>query len=308
MSAPSHRLETIDALKAKGDVVDIVGRYVRLKRRGHEFWGLCPFHGEKSPSFKADQRRQKYKCFGCGAGGDVLDFLGAMEGLDGIGALKRLRELVGNPAAPVRPKVRAQADDPDPETERNRERAQEMWRQTEIIWPGLELPWRYLRERRGIRKWNPDRLRWHAEEHCIVVPVNSPGPGNVQALWRIYPRLTGKVSRYGLGPMAGCACRLFPAPGPQLVIAEGVEDALAAHELTGLPAWAALSSGNMGALDLPHCIREVLILADMDESGAGLEGAHKLADRLREEGREAEVRIPKRGKDPNDVLRQRRAC
>ena len=77
------------------------------------------------------------------------------------------------------------------------------------------------------------------------------------------------MERRGLGPMRGNAARLFHAPGPRLVIAEGVEDALAAHELTGLPAWAALSAGNMAALILPEHLREVLILADRDKHGLG---------------------------------------
>lgn len=307
MSTTARRLETIDVLKAKGDIADVVGRYVHLKRRGHEAWGLCPFHSEKSPSFKADQRRQRFKCFGCDAGGDVLDFLAAVEGLDGIGAIKRLLEMVGDPVSPVRPVARMQADEPDPKAEHNRERAQEMWRQSTTIWPGLKLAWRYLREVRGVHRWDHDRLRWHAEEGCIVAPVNAPIGGLVRGVWRIWPRLTGAVKRLGLGPMGGGASRLFPAKGPQIVIAEGVEDALAAHELTGLPAWAAISAGNMAELELPARLREVLILADRDDSGLGQKKAHELAARLRQEGREVAVRVPTADKDPNDVLRARRA-
>ena len=110
------------------------------------------------------------------------------------------------------------------------------------------------------------------------------------------------MERRGLGPTRRNAARLSHVPGPQLVVAEGVEDALAARELTGLPAWAALSAGNMGDLILPERIREVLILADRDVNGTGQENAHKLAVRLRAEGRHAEVRRPTTGKDPNDVL------
>ena len=92
------------------------------------------------------------------------------------------------------------------------------------------------------------------------------------------------------------------------MVAEGVEDALAAAELTGLPAWAALSAGNMAVLVLPERFREVLILADRDANGVGQENAHKLAARLRAEGRLADVRRPIAGKDANDVLRAGRAA
>jgi putative DNA primase/helicase len=90
-----------------------------------------------------------------------------------------------------------------------------------------------------------------------------------------------------------------------LTIAEGVEDALSAWVLTTYPAWAALSAGNMTALNLPAQFRQVIICADRDE--AGLEGALTLANRLRAEGREARVIRPTLGKDANDVLRARAA-
>jgi phage/plasmid primase-like uncharacterized protein len=120
--------------------------------------------------------------------------------------------------------------------------------------------------------------------------------------------MEGKIERWGLGPKTGNAARLFPAEGPQVVIAEGVEDALAAGELTGLPAWAALSAGNMAELVLPSRLREVLILGDRDANEVGRVNAHKLAARLRAEGRYVEVRLPTTGKDANDVLRAERAA
>ena len=68
------------------DIVDLVGGYVALKRAGNRFKGLCPFHQEKTPSFTVDSARQFFKCFGCGAGGDVFNFVrlsdGGIERLD----------------------------------------------------------------------------------------------------------------------------------------------------------------------------------------------------------------------------------
>src|SRR5205823_2228281 len=123
-------------------------------------------------------------------------------------------------------------DGPDRRTERNRELAQEIWRQTEGIRPGLGLPWRYLREVRGIRRWDHDRVRWHGTcpwgagtAGCVVVPVSNHATGLVTAVWRIRPALEGKVERKGLGPTRHNAARLFWAPGSRLVVAEGPEDA-----------------------------------------------------------------------------------
>ncbi len=65
--------ETIE----KVDIVDLIGRYVDLKKEGPEFQGLCPFHVEKSPSFKVNPRKQFYHCFGCGSHGDAMDFIQA---------------------------------------------------------------------------------------------------------------------------------------------------------------------------------------------------------------------------------------
>jgi putative DNA primase/helicase len=165
-----------------------------------------------------------------------------------------------------------------------------------------------------LARWNGDRLRWHPQcpwrggrAGCLVAPINDHATGLVVGIWRILPTLLGEVQCRGLGPTRANAARLFRAEGPQVVIAEGVEDAIAAHELTGLPAWAALSAGNMTELVLPHRLREVLILADRDESGLGLAKAHALAARLRQEGRQAVVRRPTTGKDANDVPRARRA-
>jgi phage/plasmid primase-like uncharacterized protein len=312
------RPETIADLKARADLVEIAGRYVDLKRRGPDWWGCCLFHSEKTPSFKVNPGRQAYKCHGCGVRGDVFDFVAAVEGLDKAGAISRLRELVGGAEADPRALAQraarraAAAAGEARETARRQGRALAIWRQAEpLTRRSPELPVRYLTERRGIMAWQPSTLRWHpacpwgeATAGCIVAPVHDVD-GCVTAIWRIKPTLDGKVERRGLGPMAGGCCRLIDASAKVLVVAEGVEDALAAWELTTYPAWAALSAGNMAALNLPSEHRAVLILADDDE--AGREAAHELARRLRAEGREARVLKPIAHKDPNDVLRGRTA-
>ena len=65
----------IQDLLARTDVADIVGRYVTLKNAGINYKGLCPFHGEKTPSFIVSPSRQTYHCFGCGVHGNALGFL-----------------------------------------------------------------------------------------------------------------------------------------------------------------------------------------------------------------------------------------
>ncbi len=68
-------------IRQRTDLVALVGRRVKLVRKGREMWGCCPFHNEKSPSFKVNNERQSYKCFGCGKGGDCFKWLIEVEGL-----------------------------------------------------------------------------------------------------------------------------------------------------------------------------------------------------------------------------------
>lgn len=87
-----------EQLKSSVDIASVVGEYVRLKKSGTQrYMGLCPFHNEKSPSFTVQVVLQIYKCFSCGAGGDVLDFVMKIEGISFYEALKLLAERYGIP-------------------------------------------------------------------------------------------------------------------------------------------------------------------------------------------------------------------
>ena len=88
--------EIIEEIKARSDIVEIVGSFVQLKRAGStNFKGLCPFHQEKTPSFHVDSARQMYHCFGCGKGGDVVRFLMDKENLTFVDALHMLASRAG---------------------------------------------------------------------------------------------------------------------------------------------------------------------------------------------------------------------
>jgi DNA primase len=85
----------LEEILRRTDLVQLVGRRVRLARRGRAFWGLCPFHKEKSPSFKVETERRNYKCFGCGAGGDAFKWLMETEGIPFPEAVERLAQEAG---------------------------------------------------------------------------------------------------------------------------------------------------------------------------------------------------------------------
>ncbi len=81
---------TIDRIYNSIDIIDVVGDYVSLKRRGANYLGLCPFHNEKTPSFTVSPTKGIYKCFGCGKGGNAVNFIMEQEGMSYVEALKNL--------------------------------------------------------------------------------------------------------------------------------------------------------------------------------------------------------------------------
>src|ERR1700740_2415478 len=85
-------------VKQQADIVRIIGDYVKLKKAGPQnFSGLCPFHGEKTPSFSVHATRQFYHCFGCGASGDVFSFIQKIENITFPEAVRRGPEKMGGP-------------------------------------------------------------------------------------------------------------------------------------------------------------------------------------------------------------------
>ena len=84
--------EFLQQLKSKNDLVEVVGAYVPLERKGGNWWGRCPFHHEKTPSFTVNAEGQFYHCFGCGVSGDVITFIREIESVDFMDAVKILAE------------------------------------------------------------------------------------------------------------------------------------------------------------------------------------------------------------------------
>ena len=85
----------IEEVRMKNDIVDVISSYVKLQKKGSSYFGLCPFHNEKSPSFSVSPSKQMYYCFGCGAGGNVLTFIMEYENYSFPEALKYLADRVG---------------------------------------------------------------------------------------------------------------------------------------------------------------------------------------------------------------------
>ena len=84
--------ETLNDIRQSNDIVDVISQYVHLKRSGRNYFGLCPFHNEKSPSFSVSPDKQIFHCFGCGVGGNVITFVSKIEGINFIETVQMLAE------------------------------------------------------------------------------------------------------------------------------------------------------------------------------------------------------------------------
>jgi putative DNA primase/helicase len=174
----------------------------------------------------------------------------------------------------------------------------------------------YLESRRiGLRP-PKEELRFHAAlRHeptnkflpAMVAPFRDAN-GNKIAIHRTYLKADGRGKadvpndKMMLGPTKGAAIR-FGDVGPEIRVAEGVENALTLREMLGFPAWAAGSATGVRQLDVPPVVRKLVIYADNDDGGKGVAAANDAARRFIREGRDARIVIPPPGTDVNDLLR-----
>ncbi len=139
--------EVIEEVRMRNDIVDVISGYVKLQKKGSNYFGLCPFHNEKSPSFSVSPAKQMYYCFGCGAGGNVLTFVMEYENYSFSEALKVLADRAGVklPAAEYSREAREQEDLRSALLEINKLAASYFYYQLKN--PQGEIGYRYLRDR-----------------------------------------------------------------------------------------------------------------------------------------------------------------
>src|SRR3954471_11538916 len=140
--------ESVDRVKEAADIVEIVSSHTDLQQRGQDYWGVCPFHDERAPSFKVNPRDKLYYCFGCEASGDVFRFVEEKEGLTFPEAVESLGERYG---------VELERESEDPRAEEKRRRKARLWELLErtakfyerYLWesPKAEKARKYLNER-----------------------------------------------------------------------------------------------------------------------------------------------------------------
>lgn len=168
--------DDIERVRTAQPISAVIGNYVALKRAGRNFLGLCPFHGEKTPSFNVRDETGRYKCFGCGASGDVFKFVQEVERLDFVGAVEHL-------AAKLGISLNYTTGGPSRDRQRNKdllevmERAVEWYHQRLLTSPDAKAARDYLRSRglagdvaRRFRiGWAPDD--WDALSGALGAPA-----------------------------------------------------------------------------------------------------------------------------------------
>ena len=262
----------------------------------------CPVHADATPSLSVTRKpdgRVLVHCFAGCAGADVID------------ALRHRGLWPGRAERPRRRPVH-RPQTPDQAAARKRRFAQAIWRAAAPVAGTLGEV--YLRHRR-IRGPLPDCLRFldrhphltRVTAHPALIAAVQDVSGAVIAIQRTWLAADGsgkaalEPAKAGLGPMDDGAVRLRPA-ARLIGLAEGVETALSAAELFGLPVWASLGANRLGQVKLPEICSDVVIFAD--DGASGLEQARQAARVLGRQGRTVHIERPPRGfGDFNDLAR-----
>jgi CHC2 zinc finger/Toprim domain len=290
--------DEITRLKATTSLARLISETLKLQRNGRVHVALCPFHGERTPSFTIYP--DHFHCFGCGAHGDVIDWLMHTRRLTFLQAIALLGSDIGSTSTfqpgDTPPRAQSAADD-----RRNLEKARNVWQ--EATPPGGTLGEYYLFTR-GLALPEEPVLRFHPSCPCgadrrpaMVALMTDPVTGEERGIHRTFlqPDGTGKLSKMMLGP-AG-VIRLCERITSGLGLAEGIETALAvAQRVQWGPVWAAGSA--WGIARFPVLIQTTLnIFADCDDLGVGLKAARECANRWADAGAEVLIHLPPEGKD-----------
>nr|WP_238339173.1 CHC2 zinc finger domain-containing protein [Novosphingobium ginsenosidimutans] len=284
----------------------IAGKLVKLKLAGAEFKGCCPFHADRTPSFTIYSGGQRFQCFGCGAAGDVLDFVRRAYSVS-LPEAAQILEAGNVPRAAVSGSKLAALEKRDRSPE-----ALAVWQRAEAA--AGTLAEAYLRSR-GINPPYPAALRFLrlpcgnlGQTPCLICAVQDVG-GAVTGIQRIFLAQDGQGKadlpkpKLSLGAIKGGAIRLGDLDGSGcLTVCEGPEDGLSLLEIMGGPVWVSAGTTFLPAMQFPPEVRSIVIGADNDS--AGREAADKAARAFVERGLSVRIIRPLPDcKDFNDELR-----
>ena len=279
-----------------------IARALGGRNAGLGWKARCPAHDDSKPSLSIREADGKV-LVRCHAGCDQHNVIAALKE-------RGMWDGKGRPRIPRLSRRKVPESQPSQQCGERSAAALAIWQST-ILAVGTPVE-TYL-SARGLNLSLPPSLRFHRGlKHpsggfrpCMVALVRRGADATPQAIHRTFLAHDGSGKapddpvRMMLGPCRGGAVRLGES-GEALMVGEGIETCLAAMQATGYPAWAALSTSGLRALDLPETIREVIVLADGDDPGEA--AARDSALRWKRQGRRARIAHPPRGFDFNDVL------
>lgn len=291
----NERLSLQEIEQAKSaNLVDLIGAHVKLKRQGRVYWGCCPFHKEKTASFKVEATF--YKCFGCDAKGDAITWVREAEHLKFDEAVRRLS---GSDAPARFCGVRTKPTTRENDDAARTHKALAIWDNAKPLVDTIAE--QYLRGR-GVRSPDSTELRFagavdHSESgqqfSCLIARLVDEN--GFCAIQRTFLSADGstkadvKPNKKTLGPMGAAAVRLRE-PGQVLGLAEGIETSLSAAQLYQVATWATLSANRLGAIAIPETVRNIIIFADQGE--VGMREACRAADIYEGRGYGVEIISP----------------
>lgn len=297
------------AMRLRHPLPAIAGGVVKLRRAGGEWKGCCPFHQDKTPSFTIYSGGRRFQCFGCGAEGDVFDFLMR---LHGVGLREAAAMLSGGelPTIEVAPVVGPANDDGNDRLDE----ARAIWRNA--VPASGTLADTYLRSR-GLDLPIPESVRFsclrygsRGPEYPVLVAAVAGPDDKLCGIQRTYLAADGlgkadvPKPKLSLGKVRGGAIRLAPV-ARSLIVTEGLEDGLTLQQELGLAVWVAAGSSMLPGMQFPVLVGKVAIGGDNDDAGRA--AADKAARSFSARGLEARVFFPVGAKDFNDELRGVRA-
>jgi DNA primase len=259
------------AIAAANPLPAIVGAVVKLQTAGSEWRGCCPFHNDRSPSLYIYKGGRQWYCFGCGAGGDVLDFVQRLHQVDFRRAASMLAA-ADMPAVQVEPIVGSSDDT----KEQRIADARDIWR---AAMPALGTPVETYLKSRGLDLRIPETIRYAPLAYgergpvhpCLVAAI--AGPDNrLCGIQRTYLAADGlgkadvAKPKLSLGRISGGAIRLAPAAS-DLMVCEGLEDGLTLQQQHGTAVWVAAGAGNMPKMAFPRVVGRVTVGGDADDAG-----------------------------------------
>jgi len=283
-----------DAVRQGVSLSSLAGKSLKLRRAGREWKACCPFHSDRTPSFTIYADDSRFMCFGCGAEGDVLDFVMRLHRVrlpEAMGLLSSGGEWAS--AAPRSAPPKAPEGD----------RSEEAWAIWNSASPATDtIAEAYLRSR-GITIPLPPSIRVaqlplgrRAPLPTLVAAVSTID-GQVKGIQRTFlcaepigkARLPGGKVKFSLGRVVGGAIRLGPADR-SLIVTEGLEDGLSLLQQLGRSVWVAGGAGMLPAMQLPDRVEAVIVAADND--AAGIASAQKAAASYASTGRKVRIFCP----------------